>query len=684
MAIIYPPHIASTVPAFDSAYLKVPFTDNSTVLNYTGMVASIKDLNNNLIGHIETQDINNNIATFDLSGKTLTPGQYYKIQIAYTDQLSVQTNYSNLAFSSASVGRYIGDTYKIGGITINGTTITATINFNLPSETPYSYRFIIENQTTLEVEDSGEILLKSSDIQNNQVSVSYEVKNLSSSETQVYFETTSINGYKTSEYKDSIIFSYTPGAFNPYLSVEQDYENGRIELKTNYSNLIPISTDKDNNIYNGKGFKENTFLMYNTGDEYPPASSASAFGAAATGFIPINGNNIADYSENYSLEYGHQVLYFKNIKCQIPQSFEERDNQNPPFIIIFYDKDKNYLGYRAAKNCFTEVKYTEYTNNWHYVYFTADNNNYISSLDISTFCYYCKYTIVGGKEWQTPVGYIRISALGIDENSTITINTNKLPANLTILRHEPGQTWEEYKTIAANGSDLTIYDEAVTQGKTYEYTVRESTTNGYKYLTNVSGELITTSPIEAQFEDAFLVGQGKTLRIRFNPKVSSFKDTILESKMDTIGGKYPFFFRNGDVRYKEIPISGLLSYQIDESQLFMTDEELGLISDVANYRTATDANTNSQPEIARVRSTSLADYNITAERRFKLAVLEWLNNGKPKLFKSPTEGNYIVRLMNVSLTPEDQLGRMLHNFSATGYECMDNTLDNFNTKVWPE
>ena len=33
----------------------------------------------------------------------------------------------------------------------------------------------------------------------------------------------------------------------------------------------------------------------------------------------------------------------------------------------------------------------------------------------------------------------------------------------------------------------------------------------------------------------------------------------------------------------------------------------------------------------------------------------------------------MIRLMNVSLSPNDTLGRMLHNFSATGYECADHT-----------
>jgi hypothetical protein len=60
--------------------------------------------------------------------------------------------------------------------------------------------------------------------------------------------------------------------------------------------------------------------------------------------------------------------------------------------------------------------------------------------------------------------------------------------------------------------------------------------------------------------------------------------------------------------------------------------------------------------------TNISADNIYNERQFKLKVLEWLNNGEPKIFRSPTEGNYIVRIMNVSLSPLDQLSRMLHTF----------------------
>ena len=78
--------------------------------------------------------------------------------------------------------------------------------------------------------------------------------------------------------------------------------------------------------------------------------------------------------------------------------------------------------------------------------------------------------------------------------------------------------------------------------------------------------------------------------------------------------------------------------------------------------------------------TDLTSENIMNERRFKMLVLDWLNDGNPKLFRTPTEGNYMVRLINNSFAPEEKLGRMLHTVSGTAYEIADieyETLVNF-------
>ena len=231
-------------------------------------------------------------------------------------------------------------------------------------------------------------------------------------------------------------------------------------------------------------------------------------------------------------------------------------------------------------------------------------------------------------------------------------------------RAKDSNVWDKIADIdllsESNLENFIWKDWSVEHGATYTYAIRRRG--------NVASTKNESSPITVYFEDMFLSDGEKQLKIRFNPKVSSFKNTILEQKIDTIGGQYPFFFRNGSVKYKEIPISGLVSYYMDEANLFMSNEELGVYNFIDSKEIAT-ASIYHGASAAALKTTDLVDYNIAAEKRFKLAVLDWLTNGEPKLFRSPTEGNYVVKLMNTSLSPNETLGRMLHSFSSTGYEC---------------
>lgn len=189
-------------------------------------------------------------------------------------------------------------------------------------------------------------------------------------------------------------------------------------------------------------------------------------------------------------------------------------------------------------------------------------------------------------------------------------------------------------------------DNTVQSGVKYVYAIQQINSLGY------SSGYLKSQPIIPCFNDIFLIDGERQLKVEFNPKVSSFKNTLFESKTDTIGSKHPFFFRNSNVKYKEFPISGLISYHTDSDNRFFSRE------------------------LPEIDDFNLSDENIGLEKEFKLEVLEWLQNGKPKLFKSPVEGNYIVTLLNVSLAPIDSLGRMLHTFNATAYESADNTYAN--------
>lgn len=141
-----------------------------------------------------------------------------------------------------------------------------------------------------------------------------------------------------------------------------------------------------------------------------------------------------------------------------------------------------------------------------------------------------------------------------------------------------------------------------------------------------------------------------------------------ETRSETIGSKYPFFFRNARIGYKTFPVSGLISMLVDENQFFVKYSDI-LREDFTADRHDVRVNRKLMPNPHK--DTDLIAKNYVSERLFKLKVLDWFNDGKVKLFKSPTEGNYLVRFMDTSMSPVDGLGRMLHNLNTTAYESAE-------------
>lgn len=160
-------------------------------------------------------------------------------------------------------------------------------------------------------------------------------------------------------------------------------------LPISYTNQLPISTDTDGSIYNGKGFKEDTYM---SGDGY--ATIKDKAGIALTGFIPI--------PETNSYDKGQVVFYFAN--AQIPKAEYTR--------ITLYDADKNHMGLASATT-FVEADTSDNIDKiavW-------DENGYLVSLDHSETCYYYKQSAAN-----KIAKYARICAAGIDKNTIITVN----------------------------------------------------------------------------------------------------------------------------------------------------------------------------------------------------------------------------------------------------------------------
>lgn len=225
----------------------------------------------------------------------------------------------------------------------------------------------------------------------------------------------------------------------------------------------------------------------------------------------------------------------------------------------------------------------------------------------------------------------------LSEKYSILLSRSKKSTNYTI--------WEPIKEGSIQDLNKIIYkDYTIEHGEEYIYSLQTVENSFY------SARMISNS-ITGFFEDIFLYDGKKQLKIRYNPKISSVKTVFSENKIETLGSQYPYIFRNGNIKYKEFSLSGLISYVGDDNQQFFN-----IVSkeDYNNY---------------------LTDENIYNEKIFRDQVVEWLTNGEEKLFKSPTEGNMVVRLINVSLSPLEQLSRMISTFNSTVYEIANTEVE---------
>lgn len=170
-----------------------------------------------------------------------------------------------------------------------------------------------------------------------------------------------------------------------------------------------------------------------------------------------------------------------------------------------------------------------------------------------------------------------------EEEAYVTIGMNKKktekpwPASLTTFRVirtaaiDNHATRNIIKTFSAENTqklqNMIIKDYTVEQGATYryyiQYYIQEQELKGWcSPIASINGE------IKIDFEHLYLSDDAYQLKIKYNPKISNIKPIIQETKVETIGGAYPFFFRNGNTKYKEFNISGLLSAQADENGEF--------------------------------------------------------------------------------------------------------------------
>ena len=252
--------------------------------------------------------------------------------------------------------------------------------------------------------------------------------------------------------------------------------------------------------------------------------------------------------------------------------------------------------------------------------------------------------------------------------AVINISNSKTINNNVIIRRTSSESnfkiWEDIavKVFANEPVRWEYIDFTIESGIWYKYGVQIRDTRGRRGAVYP----ITDIAQMGEFEHAFLLGTDyRQLKLKYDFNISSANITVSEAKTDTIGSKYPFVRRNGNMYYRTFQCTGLITAYMDwDTHLFTTPNELYHDN---NYR---------YQDIRDQVGYQVNTYDYTYEREFREAVQNFLYDDKVKLFKSLQEGNILVKLMNISLTPKNELGRLLYSFSTQAIEVGEPSLEN--------
>lgn len=255
-----------------------------------------------------------------------------------------------------------------------------------------------------------------------------------------------------------------------------------------------------------------------------------------------------------------------------------------------------------------------------------------------------------------------------ETNATKISGSSEFPVNSVFtLRRASSKNnfnyWEtlyEIKIAETPITELVFKDYTVQPGAWYKYQIIRKLSNG-----NISSLRVVPRMVAA--EDIFLSSNNRQLRIRFDPQVSSVSIKTSEALIETLGSQYPFIRRNAQTYYRTFSLSGTITALMDaRNNLFKASEE-EIYGDAFDlYQTYKDDN-----NVSPLR-------NYIYEKDFRERVMKFLYANDVKLLRSLTEGNVLVRLMNVSLSPNNSLGRLIYTFSCTAYEIDKANFESYN------
>lgn len=255
---------------------------------------------------------------------------------------------------------------------------------------------------------------------------------------------------------------------------------------------------------------------------------------------------------------------------------------------------------------------------------------------------------------------------------------------ITIVRSDSNsrfEDWEEiYTYLYKAGEKIKFEDRTIESGVWYKYNfqvIDRKTAARSRFLDE---NKYKPTPLMMIFDDVFLTSRDRQLKITLNNELGSLSYNLQESKTDTIGSQFPWIRRNGAIKYRTFSIGGLISYLGNNEVIQIADEKTGQIVDKnmsGLFYTKEELLSSELYEKYNLEN-NINDYNdIMLEKTFRDKVMDFLLEDRPLLFRSATEGNILIRLMDLNFSPNTQLKNYIYTFGSTAVEIDKCNFDNY-------
>lgn len=224
--------------------------------------------------------------------------------------------------------------------------------------------------------------------------------------------------------------------------------------------------------------------------------------------------------------------------------------------------------------------------------------------------------------------------------------------------------WEQvyyYSVPLLEIIDFTWFDKTIESGVYYLYGIEKLMEDGKTR----SQLLKLQNPIRLDFHNILLSTKDQQLKIKYNAEISNITYNIQENQVNTIGSKYPIITRNSNIKYRTLSLSGLITYFMD-----IRENTMGL-----SRKELYGEQENLYKEDNQLRNITPYD-DFIYERDFRQKVIDFLEKNNIKMLRTIQEGNLLVKLMNISVTPMPELEGYLYSFNCTAVEIDDFNFEN--------